>query len=203
MSLVVVNTPELVVTPAQARALRVFSEADDDAYISMLLKAAQGSIDGPYGSLNRAVGHQELELTLPSFYSVGGCLIRLPLLTATGITSIKYGPLGDDEQTLDASSYELLANTVALRSGFAWPQARGARIRYRAGWTAVTLPEPIRVAIIMMAAQLKTIFGASSALRSETVEGVGRMDFALPDAAAEAIRKTAEGLLRTFKVPRV
>ncbi|MGQ4273401.1 hypothetical protein [Terrihabitans sp. B22-R8] len=198
MTLVVVGVPIVVVTAAQARASRMFEESDDDAYIEMLLRAAQQSIDGPHGTLGRAIGEQVLEYAFSGFTQGSGCAIRLPMPDAKCIVSVTFG----DGDTIAPDRYGLADGVLSPAHGFYWP-AGMIRVRYRAGWDQADVPEPIRIAIIMMAAQLKNIGLVQHGIRSETVDGVGRWDFVLPDAAAAAIRNAADALLQPFKVYRV
>lgn len=60
-----IEGPAIAATPAEAKAVGVFSADDNDAYIETMLAIAQSEIDGWDGWLGRAIGEQTLEVTVP------------------------------------------------------------------------------------------------------------------------------------------
>jgi hypothetical protein len=68
MRVKVIEPPDVVVTPDDARLTRVFKADDEDEYVEMLLSIAQSEIDGPQGWLGRAIGEQDLEATFPACF---------------------------------------------------------------------------------------------------------------------------------------
>ncbi|WP_291209004.1 hypothetical protein [Hyphomonas sp.] len=203
MTTVLIGAPAAAVTAAEAKATQVFPTSDGDTYVDLLLAVAQQSVDGPNGWLGRAIGTQTLELQARcGFWSIAECdgSIRLAYAPATTITSIKYRDEENVEHTIDGESYELIDGYVVRAEGYSWPTAKSVKIRYVAGQAAADVPKAIKHGLILMAAELKTAGGISGAIRREVVEGVGTFDYALPDIAAETLRKTGERLLAPFRV---
>lgn len=75
---VVVEGPAPAVSVEEAKTSKVFSEADGDSYIEMLLAIAQAQIDGSEGMLRRAVGVQTLKLDLPAGLPIDTSRLPLP-----------------------------------------------------------------------------------------------------------------------------
>lgn len=170
---VVIEPPEVVVTPAEARTARVFTADDDDDYISMLLAAAQAEIDGSDGWLGRAIGEQTLEVTVPAWRSVDADCLPLPPVI------------------------EIVSETISANG-------RSKTVRYRAGYAQDSVPADIKHSIILMAGVLRDAVPDSGGdIRRETVEGVGSVDYSLPDGAADTMRSAAERLLSRYKILRV
>lgn len=79
---------------------------------------------------------------------------------------------------------------------------RTRAFRYRAGY--LTVPAPIKFAIILMAGALRDAKpDEGGEIRRETVDGVGSLDFQLADGAGAAMSSAAQGLLQPFKVFRL
>ena len=160
MSVVVITAPEPIVTVAEARA-QLRGAAGTDEEIASKVAAATKSLDGPAGGwLGRALGEQDLELTLDGFDHWRPT--RLPFPPTLQVLSVKYDDTAGAEQTLDAPCYRLTPGGLALAAGAYWPTPAAVwgavRIRYRAGYPVVddksTVPEPIREAILLLFADL-------------------------------------------------
>ena len=202
----VISGPAAAVSAADAKAAGVFSSDDADALVTLMLAAAQGTIDGPDGWLGRAVGLQTLELSTAGDL---GCVrwpdrIKLPYIPIRSITSVKSVATDGTETTIDPSGYSLAGDVVT----FADPLSRNAlRIRYVAGYGPVSggsdlpLPAPIKHAIMLMAAQLQAISPASEGdIVKEDITGVGSTVYATAKASEDSLRTTAERLLSTFRI---
>ncbi|QDM32091.1 hypothetical protein FNL55_12665 [Tardiphaga sp. vice352] len=170
---VLVSGPAAAVTAAEARAAKVFSADDADSYVDMLLAVAQSHIDGIHGTLGRSIGLQTLELTLPSGCKIDSSCLPFP----------PYVDTVSDEPSEDGATH-----------AFRWRAGYGAD-------PATALPAALRHAIIMMAGVLRDAVPADEgALKSKTVDGVGRWDYSLPDGAAASMQKAADSLLAQFRV---
>jgi hypothetical protein len=171
---VVIEGPAIVVTAAEAKAAKVFSADDGDSYINMLLAVAQSQIDGSDGILGRAIGLQTLELTVFAHTVVDTSRLPLP------------------------NYIDTVSDTLSQ-------DGRTRAFRWRAGYPdAASVPAAIKHAIIMMAGVLRDAVPADEgALKSKTIDGVGRWDYSLPDGAAASMQKCADSLLAQFRVPRV
>lgn len=154
MSIVVVTPPAPAIDRDLVDAhlrLEVGVEHEDDALIDAYVAAAVAHIDGPRGSLGRAIWPQTLELR----QNVFGGSIRLPYGPIQSVTSVKYVDPDGAEQTISADDY-LLTNdgVVTLAYGESWPSLRGdaegVRVRYVAGFA--TLPDAILPAVLMTVA---------------------------------------------------
>ena len=207
-SIRIITPPVQVVTAAEAKAARVFMADDADSFVDLRLAAAQSQIDGPMGWLKRSVGEQVLELALDGFFHPGHCSIDLPLPPIVEVVSIKYRDDAGAEQTIDSASYEIVGDEVRPVDG-RWTDLLGIRpgagpfITYKAGWKADNAPAAIKHAIMLMAAELRTIGPAGGIVRREQVEGIGTFDYAVPDVVAKQLSTTAERLLSGFRIYRV
>ncbi len=173
MGVIRIDGPASAVTAAEAKAVKVFASDDDDAYVSTLLDIAQSAIDGPNGTLRRAVGLQTLEMTLPAKCEIDTAKLPFP----------PYVDTISDELSEDGET-----RTFRWRAGYGPAPAK-------------PLPAALRHAIIMMAGVLRDAVPADEGdLKSETIEGVGRWDYSLPDGAAQSMQKAAESLLSGWQV---
>lgn len=74
--------------------------------------------------------------------------------------------------------------------------------RYRAGY--LTVPAPIKHAIILMAGALRDAKpDEGGEIRREMVDGVGSLEYQLADSGAAEMSSAAQNLLRPYKVLRV
>ncbi|MFN3766689.1 MAG: head-tail connector protein [Aliihoeflea sp.] len=157
MSRVVVIVPPLpIVELADLKQHVKVEHDDDDALLAAYLAAATGHIDGPDGWLGRALGVQTLEAGLDGFVYDP---ISLPCRPINAIVSIRYEDAAGVWRDLAPDVYELKDDVVGTAWGKTWPTTRAYRgpsrsvvIRYQAGYENV--PAPIRVAVMMMAADL-------------------------------------------------
>jgi hypothetical protein len=171
MRVIVVEGPARAVLAVEAKATGVFGDDEEDNLVQLLLDIAQAQIDGWDGWLGRAVGLQTLEIKRPT-----DCVLDLGQL-----------PLPPYVQTVS----DVVTDGVRT---FRWKAGYGET-------PAKPLPAPIRHAIILMAGILRdAVPDAGGGIRRETVDGIGSTDYALPNGAAEAMRKTADNLLSTFRI---
>jgi uncharacterized phiE125 gp8 family phage protein len=123
-----------------------------------MIGAAWEHLSGPDGWLGRSLGTQVVDYYRDSFWEGD---ITLPLGPVQSVLSIEYRQPSDGVWvTMPAQHYELRGDVVgpAFNSPIArgWPGTanipEAVRIRYRAGF--VTLPKPVRAAILLMVADL-------------------------------------------------
>lgn len=134
--------------------LRVDHE-DDDALIHSLLYAATAYIEDTMG---RSLVTQTWQLTLDRF-PPGRC-INLPMPPLVSVTSIKYTPTGDTEQTFAAANYSAWTahdpGKICLTEGSSWPTAiiepGDIVIEYVAGAARESIPESDKLLIKLVAA---------------------------------------------------
>lgn len=93
MPVVVVIPPDPVVSAQEARDVRIFTDADDDDYVDLLLEIAQSEIEAP-GWFGRAIGEQVLQIELPAW-----CEVDLKSLPFPPFISIVSEVVSDDGQT--------------------------------------------------------------------------------------------------------
>lgn len=157
MPVVVINPPdEPVVSLDDAKVhLRVDFEDDND-YISGLVAAAIGILDGPAGWLGRAIVTQTLELRGDGF-GVGD--ICLPFPPVIDVVSVGYVDPDGSEQIVPEADYRLVGQPnmprLELAYGAQWPvvrrQSESVRVQYDAGYGAAEdVPAPIKWAILLM-----------------------------------------------------
>jgi uncharacterized phiE125 gp8 family phage protein len=151
MSVVVVTPPSPAIDLDTVKAHLRVDFSDDDTLIQAYVDAAVSHIDGPRGSLGRAIWTQTLELR----QNVFGTEVRLPYGPVQSVTSIKYVDSDGAEQTLAEGQYILTNDgVVALAHNASWPtlrgDAEGVRVRYVAGFP--TVPQSVISAVLMMVA---------------------------------------------------
>ena len=160
MSVTVITPPSPIVSlPEVKRHLRV-DHVDDDALIESYTLAATTWLDGPSGWLGRALGAQELE-----YSGFWGCsLIELPCRPVAEIISVTVTASDGTDVVVAPNEYSLDGGCVVVAPGATWATMRNQRIRYLAGygkmtddetpkWVNASVPEPVRVAIMMLVAQ--------------------------------------------------
>lgn len=202
---VVTSGPASAVTAAEAEGAGVFQASDLDANVQSALDAAQSTIDGPYGWLGRCIGVQEIQMIVTGVYD-GELELFPPVIAVTEVAHLAtngtatISAAGDYWLMLPKSSApKLLFGTTAPIIN----RGESLRITYTAGYA--TVPPRIKQAIMLMA---RTMFLSSSAsstigpLRSETIEGVGRLDYATMsgDVAAKYMDMTTTALLGGYRV---
>ena len=170
---VVIEGPAVVVTASEAKAVKVFTDDDGDAYINAMLAVAQSEIDGSDGWLNRAIGLQTLEITVP----------------ANCVVDTTYLPLPNYIETLS----DTLSQDGRTRA-FRW------KAGYLAAKVPPAIRHGI---ILMAGVLRDATPSEGGDIKRKTVEGVGSRDYTLPDGAAAAMKTAAERLLSRYKVPRV
>lgn len=171
---VVVTPPDPLLTALEARQHIKVDSDFEDKLIEAYIQAATAHIDGPDGWLGRALGPQTLEQRRDTFCD--GMVLRYSPVRS--VASVKYLDADNAEQTLSTSVYGLVDDRVILKDGQSWPStysvAEAVRIQYAAGWAAKgDVPMPIRVAILMMVADLyrnreTTAYGAPTMIPMST-----------------------------------
>lgn len=124
----------------------------DETQIALYRNAAQAALDGPQGTLGRALITQTLRMTLDAFplwtaadagerYLQGNGAIRLPCPPVVSVTSIAYVDEAGATQTLAASKYDLIDNQrwpsiVVPAWEQDWPATRDVPAAVTVTWTA-------------------------------------------------------------------
>lgn len=152
-----VVAPAPIVTVAEVKAWTRIDCADDDALVEGLIVAATQWLDAPSGWVGRALGVQTLEMTFGAECWRRG---RLPLWypPIRDVVSVHYHDADGLEHDLADASWRLSGEAVVPEVGVSWPDVEcrpdAARVVYRAGYDIV--PEPIRLAIMMLVAHWYT-----------------------------------------------
>ncbi|WP_312222572.1 hypothetical protein [Rhizobium rhizoryzae] len=192
----VITPPQPFVTPADIPG----AHAPDDPAITAMIAAAVGEIDGPYGWLRRSIGKQTLELSVSPIRQV----IALPLPPIIAVLSVKAIGMGGIEATLDPSQYGIGRETLHLQPSIPASSCSFLRIRYTAGFSEADgtgpIPPQVRQAVIMAVQNMKALAAENLFLRAEEIEGVGRKEYTVSEAAGNIIRETSRRLLRGLKV---
>lgn len=157
----VVEAPEPFVTIEEMNArLRLDLDfdspvSDDDQMViddvTAMISAAISSLDGPSGSIGRALAPQTLELSVHSRCERHIELLYPPVIAVDMIT---YADSSGEQQALDASAYRLVRGAVYFPAGA--PHSEDLRIRYRAGYStqdspdAEAVPTAIKQAVRLM-----------------------------------------------------
>lgn len=147
---------------AQAR----IDSTTEDALLTAYLKAATQYLDGLGGILGRALMTQTWELALdrwPGIGRDGWRTIELPLPPLQSVTSVKYTDTNGTQQTLATDQYQVdtrpTLGRIVPAYNISWPSLQGGStvnqvvVRFVAGYGATpeSVPEPIRLAITLLA----------------------------------------------------
>jgi hypothetical protein len=222
--LTVVTYPEPIWTAAEAKAMLPSLAGASDAQVDAWLMAAR--IDAQWYT-GRAFGEQTWEWrpwrhAYRAWGPVYGHTSRwcyepltftLPLPPLVDVNWIKYRNTAGDLQTLDPATYVVSGvggeGFITLASGSSWPIVgdlpEPVTIRFTAGaWEPEGLiPEPVKQAILLKAAALQTgVGGASGALRSRSIEGLGAetYDTGTSSRGGEYSCSAADMLLAPYRV---
>lgn len=151
-----------VVTLEDAKAhLRVFHDDDND-YISALIAAAVGLLDGADGYLNRALGLQSWTFSLDRFpchrHDWRPARIYIPLVPLISIDSVEY--TASDETTKQLTNFRTFGagssqpGYIVPALDMSWPSTvcdtETVRITFTAGYEAGKIPPGIQHAIKLM-----------------------------------------------------
>ena len=128
----------------------------DDGQIEMFISAARTWCEQYTG---RALASQTIEMALDAFPSDD---IELPLTPVTSISFVKYVNTAGNEITLSNDYYGLDdysdPNWLLLLNNYQWPAtsegANSVKIRMVVGNTSVTIPHPIKAAILLLLGSL-------------------------------------------------
>lgn len=199
MPLVLVTPPAgPVVSLDEAKAHLRIDGTDEDAYVTALVAAATATVDGAGGWLGRALRPQVWDLTLPGWPLDRWCeRIRLPLPPLISVASVSYRDGDGITQTLATGDYVVsgvgaaFGGAVSPADGASWPSLRwhpeAVTVRFTAGYAepddAVTVPEPIRHAILMMVGHL-----------------YANREAVAPNGRADVVPMGAEALLAPYRV---
>jgi hypothetical protein len=169
MGTIVIDPPLPIVTHEEAIASGIFAADDDEALIESLLEVAQQQIDGPNGTLNACFGDQVLEETF--------CV--------------------DDEWTTADLVYQPYIETISDTTS---EDGKTRTVRYRAGYIdPADVPAPVRRAVIRMAKAVQSSESNFGAVRSEQVDGVGRIDYQVSETVESMLKGMTESLLAPYR----
>lgn len=189
-----------VIEPADPFVLPqdIFGGSSGDTALAAVISGVTSSIAAPTGWLGRSLGEQVLKWSGSFWPDV------LPCPPILAITVIKYLDEAGVEQTLSADIYRTVADRLVLKPGKSWPhiacEPDAVRITYRAGY--IDVPAEARQAVILATQHLRDLGSVETFLRSETVEGIGVLNYSVSPAAGEAIRKAVASLLAGLRVYR-
>ena len=145
------------VSVIEAKAHLRVTDGAEDALISALITAARQSIEGRFGSLQRALMTQTWDWFLDGF-PCGSAPMEVPLPPLQSVTSITYTDDAGAAQTWDASKYSVntksLIGLIAPAYGESYPSTRtimnAVTVRFVAGFGAGSdVPMPIKQAMLL------------------------------------------------------
>lgn len=144
--------------------------SDFDAQFHALLYAATRYVEDVLG---RSLVTQTWQLTLDRFHAR---TIKLPMGPVQSVSSIKYTPTDDSEQTFAATKYTVWTDndSLSLKVGDSWPgeivEPGGITIEYVAGQAREDVGEPEKLMVKLLAAHW---FRHPEAAAEERVQGIG------------------------------
>ena len=160
MPVAVISPPEPWISVELAKKHCRIDDDDSDDLLAIYIGAACAAVDGPFGTLQRAVGVQTLELRLESFepwrwtagrlgYAWDGGWtdwsfwpfsrsIDLPCPPLIAVESVTYEDATGTDQVLGPTGWVLADDEIDPAFNTTWPSGRMAadavRIRYTAGY---------------------------------------------------------------------
>jgi uncharacterized phiE125 gp8 family phage protein len=171
------EAPALPVSLEDLKSHVRYDDADDDLYLTGLIRAALRMVENATG---RAFVHRAFRLTLDAFPDV----IELPIRPLVSVQSVTYIDPDGVEQAADFQASN--RNPPVVRPVIEWPETKdqldAVWIDFTAGYDAV--PEDVKHAILLLAGQWYE--------RRESVESGSRYVSALPF--------TVDALLSPYRV---
>ncbi|OJU03585.1 MAG: hypothetical protein BGN87_18450 [Rhizobiales bacterium 65-79] len=202
MSLRVITPPAPIVDTTD-----LLIDDSDGLRAVLVIAAVTEMIDGPTGWLGRALGPQTLE------YSgwFGHCHIRLPCPPIIKIVGVFAVDKDGVETEIDAGDYRLDDDCLIIADGTAWDRCEKHRIRYKAGYNGMSgaaegelqtgdVPARAQQAIILAAQHMINTGSENLFLSVDEVEGIGRKQYVVSDAARATIEATCDRLLMGLRV---
>lgn len=199
MRVSVITPPARAVSLADARVF--LGSAGTDALLDMLLIAAQAEIEPPENPWGRAFGAQTLEMAFGA--EEWRCRqLKLWYPPIVSVSSVHYIDADGVEQELAPAAWLQDGESVVPAIGASWPdvacRAEAARVVYVAG--SATIPEPVKLAIVMSAQHLLAFGREDIFVKKEVTEGVGSTEWEMTDAASAIIRQTVDRLLGRYRL---
>lgn len=212
---VLITAPELlpVSLDEAKRHLRV-GHANDDVLIEGLIRAATDYLDGWTGILGQCLVEQIWRQDFDGLAS----RMSLPLGPVIEIVSVAYRDHSGDEQTLDGGGYrhQVDGGGRSCLKLLDVPPSCAALVTYKAGYPTIpevpadgdspavpamsTVPDAIKVAILLSVQSMYSMQQVGNVMvRAESVEGVGRTEFAVSDAAGAVIQRAAASLIAPYR----
>lgn len=204
VALVRITPPASPVVSGEEAAARLGLDVAFAPQLAPLLLAAEQTFDGPQGMLGRALVSQQWDMyfTLSAYPSR---VIPLPLPPLVSVDELAIENGSGELEAVEPSLYRVTPGTqdVLLSSSLSVSRDTSMRLRFTCGYGAVgtDVPEPIRQAIVMKAAFLRSMSRDDPQLRSETVDGVGTSTWAVSDVVGTAYEKAAMALVQGYRVP--
>ena len=145
---------ETPISVAEVRANSIVEDPAQEAFLTALIAAATGHLDGWTGILGRCLCTQ----TWRQDYTCFMRNMRLPLVPVASVTSVKYYDAAGDEQTYAASTSVLLEDElgayVRFKDEAVFPAVRSlepaVNITYVAGTAAAAVPASIKQAMLLL-----------------------------------------------------
>lgn len=209
MRLVLVDAP--AVEPLDATEVRnrlggIPATVSDETLDAFIMTARQ-TLDGADGWLQRALISQTWKLLLDDEFPSEP--IRIPLPPLISIGAVRYvDPVGV-LQTLPEESYQIVEGprpSLAPAFGYSWPATRcqlsAVEIEFVAGYgdAPEDVPEPIRTAIAVQVAHLRSMTERNLFISQDTVDGVGSKQFIVGGNAGAAVNDTVRSLIGFYRV---
>jgi uncharacterized phiE125 gp8 family phage protein len=207
MRLVLLTPPEVEpLTAEEAKTrLNIGGEVSDET-MDALIAAARQQLDGGEGWLGRTLITQTWRGTLDEFPCHE---IKIPLPPLQDIISVQYIDGDGVAQEVSADDYQIVQGArpfiiPAYRKS--WPstrcQADAVAIEFIAGYgdEPTDVPEPIRSAIALQVAQLRSLTARNLFVSQETEEGIGSTTYVVGGNAGAAIDQAVQALLSTYRV---
>jgi uncharacterized phiE125 gp8 family phage protein len=212
MRLVLIQPPDVEpLTAQEAKArLNIGNEVSDDVMDSFISGARQ-QFDGVDGWLGRALNTQTWRGTFEHFpwghYPHNA--IKIPLPPLQQILNIEYLAGDGTPTTLDPAQYQTVIGQrsyIVPKFGTPWPVTRlepdAVTIDFVCGYgdNPEDVPGPLRSAIALQVAHIRSLSARNLFVSLESVEGIGEKRYIVGTGSTDVIDAAVEQLISTYRV---
>lgn len=212
MRLALIQPPDVEpLTAADAKArLNIGDEVSDDV-MDAFISAARQQLDGVDGWLGRALNTQTWRGTFEHFpwemYPHNA--IKIPLPPLQQILNIEYLDGAGVPTTLDPSQYQVVMGQrsyIVPKFGTPWPVTRwepdAVTIDFVCGYgdNPEDVPGPLRSAIALQVAHIRSLSARNLFTSLESTQGVGETRYIVGTGSTDVIDAAVEQLIATYKV---
>ncbi|MEO3387326.1 hypothetical protein [Mesorhizobium sp. CAU 1741] len=182
---VLIVEPEPVVSAEEAKAQSYALAELSDAQVNVLIAAATGQLDGPFGVMMRCIGEQEWRQP----FDQAETTYRLPAFGNVAVTGVFIG-----SEEVDEAEYAAKQDALGV---YVEGPASVTHIEFTAGFDVV--PANIKMAIILVAADIHAKVSEQGNLRSFETYQAFTEQYSNPEVMSAATARVVQALLGRYR----